>query len=54
MTRVFSPSMNLAVFAVPPAEDTDWPMPMASDEEKASTSIIAGWWLEQALLGLAR
>src|SRR3546814_18555837 len=35
--------MNFAVALVPPAVDTDWPMPRASEEENASTIIIPGW-----------
>ena len=44
ITREFSPSTNLAVPDEPPAVDTDWPRPMASDDEKASMSIIVGLW----------
>ena len=42
MTLVFSPSVNLAVVDAPPAVETDWPMPTASDDENASMIIIVG------------
>ncbi len=30
--------------------ETDWPMPRASDDEKASMIIIPGWWPSSACL----
>ncbi len=50
MTRDVSPSENLAVWEVPPALEIDWPMPMASDDEKASTRIRPGWWARRRCL----
>ena len=49
-TIVFSPSWNVAVWLALPPEETDWPMPTASDDEKASTSIIPGWCLSRPCL----
>ena len=43
MTRALSPRLNFAVCDVPPADDTDWPIPTASDELNASTSSMPGW-----------
>src|SRR5438105_674807 len=44
MTRAVSPSWNLAVSLDEPEVDTDWPRPIASDDENASISIAPGWY----------
>ena len=43
-TFTSGPSVNEAVFAAAPLAETDTPMPSASDELKASTRSMPGWW----------
>ena len=50
MTTVFSPSENWAVPLALAAEEIDWPMPSASDDENASTRISVGRCLSRACL----
>ncbi|MCB1014010.1 MAG: hypothetical protein KDB10_02685, partial [Acidimicrobiales bacterium] len=45
ITRALAPNMNLAVPDVPPALDTDWPMPRASEDENASMRNIPSLWV---------
>ena len=40
--------MNDAVLAAAPPPETDTPMPSASDELKASTRSMPGWWASSA------
>ncbi len=44
MTIVSGLSSNLAVLAIAPPPDTDWPIPRASELEKASMINIVGLW----------
>src|SRR3546814_10752451 len=47
---VLRPGSNLAVLAACPPPDTDWPMPSASDDEKASIRNIWGLWRSRPCL----
>ena len=50
MTTVFSPSVNWAVPPALAAEEMDWPMPSASEDENTSTRIRLGCCLSRACL----
>ena len=50
MTLAPSPRLKWAVFSSAPAAETDWPSPMASDDEKASTSSMPGLCLSRPCL----
>ena len=47
---MFSPRVKVAVCDALAPDDTDWPMPTASDDENASTSIMPGWCLSRPCL----
>ncbi len=49
-TLVCSPSLKVAVSGSTPLADTDWPMPTASDELKASTIMAWGMWRSRPCL----
>ena len=49
-TLTSGPSVNDAVLAAAPPPETDMPMPRASDELKASTRSMPGWWASRRSL----
>ena len=49
-TFTSGPRVNDAVLAAAPLAETDTPMPSASDELKASTRSMPGWWASNRLL----
>ena len=50
ITRTSGPKVKRAVCSAAVPLDTDVPMPSASDDEKASMSIMVGWWCNSARL----
>ena len=50
ITRAFSPRVNLAVVADLRPDETDAPMPSASDDENTSMSNMSGLWASSPCL----